>query len=155
MIRIAGDGGVMWNGKPNSYCGWGSIIDFPDGTREIGSDACQPGTNNIAELMAIIMPLELLVARSYPKGTKVHITSDSQYVVGGGSEWIYTWERKQFKKKGVDMPNSVLWKRLWPLIQHFDIEWQWVKGHQGHELNEMCDQLATEAMKWFAEKHGL
>lgn len=45
------------------------------------------------------------------------------------------------KKKNID-----LWKKLDKLAVAFEIEWNWVKGHNGNTYNERCDTLCQEAM---------
>jgi ribonuclease HI len=74
--------------------------------------------------------------------------SDSQYVVKGMTEWVFSWLKKGWKnsqKKPV--LNRELWEKLLELSEPHEIEWEWIRGHQGHEENERCDQLAREAIR--------
>ena len=90
------------------------------------------------ELLAVIAGLEAIKTAGHP----VTIISDSKYVVDAVEKgWLWSWEKKDFKKKA----NPDLWKRFIPLYRKYKPKFQWVKGHAGHPENERCDQLAVEA----------
>lgn len=92
--------------------------------------------------MAAIMGLE-----SLKRPCKVHITTDSEYLRKGITEWIDDWKRKGWKtssKKPVK--NEDLWQRLDKVANGHDISWHWVRGHTGHEENEIADGLANKAI---------
>ncbi|HIJ34042.1 MAG TPA: ribonuclease HI, partial [Gammaproteobacteria bacterium] len=77
----------------------------------------------------------------------LQITTDSKYVKDGITQWVHNWKKNGWKtaaKKPVK--NEDLWKVLDQLVQQFEIEWCWVKGHSGHRENEIADQLANQAM---------
>jgi ribonuclease HI len=98
------------------------------------------------ELMAVIAGLEAL-----KRPCKVTITTDSQYVMKGMTEWIKGWKAKNWKtaaKKPVK--NAELWQRLDTAIAPHDVDWQWVRGHDGHPENERADQLAVQAREAIA-----
>jgi len=94
------------------------------------------------ELLAAIKGLEAV-----KKPKKVLITSDSQYVVRGISEWIEGWNRRGWKSStGKEVKNSDLWKRMYVQIQrHKKVYAHWVEGHNGHPENEFVDDLAGKA----------
>jgi len=99
-------------------------------------------TNNRMELMAVISALQSLRRRS-----KVRITTDSQYVKNGITQWIFNWKRNGWKtaaKKPVK--NADLWRQLDQLVALHDVEWAWVKGHSGHPENELADALANKGI---------
>jgi len=99
-------------------------------------------TNNRMELTAVIKGLEAL-----KKSCRVHITTDSKYVIGGITEWLPNWKKRNWKtasKKPVQ--NVELWQELDRLVQQHEIEWSWVKGHSGHAENEIADQLANQGI---------
>jgi len=99
-------------------------------------------TNNRMELMAAIAGLETLTERC-----AVKVFTDSQYVKKGMTEWISGWIAKGWRtssKKPV--LNKDLWERLLELTRKHDVEWNWVEGHAGDELNERCDALANRAI---------
>ena len=56
-----------------------------------------------------------------------------------------TWD--YFKKGFEGKKNADLWKRFWALYQQHHVTLEWVKGHGGNTYNELCDLLATTAIK--------
>ncbi len=100
-------------------------------------------TNNRMELQAAIAALSAL-----KRPCKVVLHTDSQYVKGGITGWIFGWKKNGWRtadKKPVK--NVDLWQALDEAIRRHEIEWRWVKGHAGNELNERADELAREAIK--------
>jgi ribonuclease HI len=95
-------------------------------------------TNNRMELLAVIVALEKLKR----KPSKAIVFSDSKYVVDAiEKDWLFNWEKKGFaKKKNVD-----LWKRFLKVYRQHQVRFEWVKGHDGNEFNEICDKLAVKA----------
>ncbi|HIE42002.1 MAG TPA: ribonuclease HI, partial [Nitrospinaceae bacterium] len=78
---------------------------------------------------------------------EIKLTTDSQYVVKGVTEWVKGWVRNGWKTASRQpVKNQELWQELHKLNQHHTITWVWVKGHSGHIENERCDQLANEAI---------
>jgi ribonuclease HI len=91
------------------------------------------------ELTAAIRGLEALRGRH-----EVVITTDSQYVMKGITEWLPDWKRRGWKTAArKPVKNADLWQRLDELAQCHDVRWQWVRGHNGHPENERADQLAN------------
>jgi ribonuclease HI len=77
----------------------------------------------------------------------VSLTTDSQYVRKGITEWIAGWKAKGWKtasKKPVK--NVDLWQALDEENSRHDVEWHWVKGHSGHRENEIADGLANRGI---------
>jgi ribonuclease HI len=98
-------------------------------------------TNNRMELMAAIVALEAL-----KEHCEVILSTDSQYVRQGITQWIHNWKKRGWKtadKKPVK--NVDLWQRLDAALGQHQIKWEWVKGHAGHPENERCDELARAA----------
>lgn len=96
-------------------------------------------TNNRMELMAAIMALEAITTPH-----QVQLWTDSQYVRNGITSWISGWKRNGWKTSAkAPVKNADLWQRLDAAAARFAIDWRWVKGHNGHEGNELADQLAT------------
>ncbi len=138
QVIIHTDGACSGNPGPG---GWGAILQSGGKTRELKGGELAT-TNNRMELMAAIQALEALT-----KPCKVELHTDSQYVMKGISEWIHNWKRRGWMtadKKPVK--NDDLWKRLDTARLRHEVDWRWVKGHAGHELNERADQLAREGM---------
>ena len=99
-------------------------------------------TNNQMELMAAIQAFEALT-----RSCKVKITTDSQYVKNGITQWMTGWKAKGWKTAAnKPVKNKELWIRLDEAIQPHEVEWHWVKGHSGHPENERVDELANLAM---------
>lgn len=133
-------------GNPEGPGGYGAILQFTDSQgvlheREF-SQGYKKTTNNRMELMAVIVGLEAL-----NRECEVQIYTDSKYVSDAFNEhWIDGWKRNGWKnsqKKAVK--NSELWKRLLAAMEIHQVHFNWVKGHNGHPLNERCDKLATSA----------
>lgn len=138
MVTLFTDGACSGNPGPG---GWAAIVDDNGSRREV-TGAEPATTNNRMELMAVIGGLESLEA-----GTDVRVVTDSQYVVKGITEWIHGWIRKRWKgASGKTVKNRDLWERLYSLTQIHRVEWEWVKGHDGHPENELADALAREAI---------
>ncbi|WP_281647199.1 ribonuclease HI [Parendozoicomonas sp. Alg238-R29] len=134
IVEIFTDGACSGNPGPG---GWGAVLRFGDKEKHIyGGEA--DTTNNRMELMAAIEGLALL-----NRSCKVKLTTDSQYVRKGITEWLAGWKRKNWmtaSKKPVK--NVDLWKRLEEESAKHEVDWHWVKGHSGHPDNEMADELA-------------
>jgi len=91
------------------------------------------------ELLSVIEALEAL-----KKPCEVIVFSDSKYVVDAVEKgWLFNWEKKHFSKK----KNPDLWKRFLKVFRKHKVRFEWVKGHDGNELNERCDHLAVKASK--------
>jgi len=102
-------------------------------------------TNNRMELMGAIQGLEAL-----NQPCNVVVTTDSQYVKNGITEWLTGWKARNWKtaaKKPVK--NEELWRRLDAAQARHDVHWEWVKGHAGHPENERADELARAGMAPF------
>jgi ribonuclease HI len=142
-VTIFTDGACSGNPGPG---GWGAILISGAHEREIcGGEPAT--TNNRMELMAAIQALEAL-----KRPCKVELHTDSQYVRKGITEWIGGWKARGWKtadKKPVK--NDDLWKRLDAARARHQVDWRWVKGHNGHELNERADELANKGMREMLE----
>jgi len=138
QVIIHTDGACSGNPGPG---GWGAILQSGGKTRELKGGELAT-TNNRMELMAAIQALEALT-----RDCRVELHTDSQYVQKGIHEWIHGWKKRGWltaDKKPVK--NEDLWKRLDAARLRHHVDWRWVKGHAGHELNERADQLAREGM---------
>ena len=138
IVEIFTDGACSGNPGPGGY---GSLLRYGGATKEISGCERQT-TNNRMEMMAVIEAL-----RRLKRPCKIIVTTDSQYVMKGMTLWINSWIKKNWKnsqKKPV--LNKDLWEEMLKLTQPHEIQWKWVKGHQGHPENERCDALAREAL---------
>ncbi|WP_294907772.1 ribonuclease HI [Tatumella sp. UBA2305] len=137
QVEIFTDGSCLGNPGPGGY---GAILRYGQHEKEF-SQGYRLTTNNRMELMAAIVALEAL-----KEACDVTISTDSQYVRQGITQWIFNWKKRGWKtadKKPVK--NVDLWQRLDQALQGHTIDWQWVKGHAGHPENERCDELARQA----------
>ncbi len=135
-VIIYADGGA----DPNpGIGGWAAVLRYGEHEKVLTGNDPQT-TNNRMELTAAINALAAL-----KRPSKVAFYTDSQYVRRGITEYIEKWAANDWKVKNKPVANADLWPRLWELTKQHQIEWHWVKGHAGDELNERVDQLAREA----------
>jgi len=136
-VQIWTDGACRGNPGPG---GWGALLRYNQHERELCGG--EPDTtNNRMELMAAIMALEAL-----KRPTRVHLTTDSNYVRQGITEWIVRWRKNGWKTASrKPVANADLWRRLDEAVQRHRVRWSWVRGHSGHPENERADRLATAA----------
>lgn len=123
--------------------GWGAVLMYNGYEKRI-SGAEKETTNNRMELFAVISALECL-----KETCDVTVYSDSAYTVNGFSEgWVYGWEKSGWKKAdNKPVLNLDLWKRLLALTRVHSVSFIKVKGHADNEYNNLCDKLATDAIK--------
>lgn len=123
--------------------GWGCVLMFKGHEKRL-SGAEGETTNNRMELFAVISGLECL-----KEPCEVTVYSDSAYTVNGFENgWVYAWERSGWKKADKKaVLNDDLWKRLLALTRIHKVTFVKVKGHADNEYNNICDKLATDAVK--------
>ena len=93
------------------------------------------------------MTAAIVALKHLQEPCEIKLTTDSQYVVKGVTEWMKGWIRNGWKTASRQpVKNQELWQELHKLNQRHTITWIWVKGHNGHPENERCDQLANEAI---------
>lgn len=137
QVEIFTDGSCLGNPGPGGY---GIVLRYKGHEKHLAK-GFHLTTNNRMEMLAAIVALQTL-----KEPCQVILTSDSQYVRQGITQWIHNWKKRGWKtadKKPVK--NADLWKILDEQTQRHNIEWHWVKGHAGHRENEICDELARNA----------
>ena len=137
-VEIFTDGACRGNPGPG---GWGALLRYRDYEKTLYG-AERHTTNNRMELMAAIMSLESLT-----RSCRVRLTTDSEYLRKGITQWLAGWKRNGWKtasKKPVK--NADLWTRLDAAVARHFVEWHWVRGHSGHPENERADALANRAI---------
>ena len=78
----------------------------------------------------------------------ITVTTDSQYVQKGITQWIHSWVRNGWRTSGkAPVKNVDLWTALWDLSRGMRVRWEWVMGHAGHEMNEACHSMVEQAVK--------
>ena len=137
-VEVYTDGACRGNPGPG---GWGVLLRYGNTEKELyGGEA--DTTNNRMELMAAIQALENLKRES-----KVILTTDSQYVRKGITEWIANWKKRGWKTASKQpVKNKDLWQRLDKAATQHQVEWHWVRGHTGHPENERADELANKGI---------
>ena len=138
VVDIYTDGACKGNPGPG---GWGVWLKWGDHEKELFGGEPET-TNNRMELTAVIEALASLKRRC-----KARLHTDSQYVQIGISNWIHDWKKRGWRtadKKPVK--NVDLWQKLDELVGKHDIEWIWVRGHDGNPGNERADELANRGV---------
>jgi ribonuclease HI len=144
VVEIYTDGACK--GNPG-VGGWGVLLMHNGRTRELhGGEALT--TNNRMELTAVIRALEAL-----KRSTRVRLHTDSQYVQLGISKWIRDWKKRGWRTANrKPVKNLDLWHQLDELAVGHEIEWIWVRGHEGNVGNERADELANLGVDEFVGK---
>lgn len=121
--------------------GWAAILISGDSKRELkGAEA--DTTNNRMELRAVIEAL-----RSLKHPCEVTVWSDSEYLCQGITQWLPKWQVSGWRTSGNrKVANRELWLQLTRAMRPHVVNWQWLRGHAGHPLNEMADRLARSAI---------
>lgn len=136
-IQLYTDGSCLGNPGPGGY---GAILIYNKHRRELAEGYLRT-TNNRMEMLACIKGLEALT-----EPCAVELTTDSQYVRQGITQWIHNWKKRGWKTAAkAPVKNADLWKALDAAQEKHKITWHWVKGHSGHPENERCDDLARQA----------
>jgi ribonuclease HI len=139
-VEIYTDGACSGNPGPG---GWGAVLVYNSKEKEL-SGADKSTTNNRMELTAVIEALKAL-----KEPCDVVLTTDSKYVCDAITKgWVYSWQKNNWKKSDKKPALNVdLWELLLPLLKIHNVEFVWVKGHNGHKYNERCDELAVNEYK--------
>ena len=136
-VEVFTDGACKGNPGPG---GWGALLRM--GRHEKEMSGGEPDTtNNRMELTAAIRALEALIE---PCAVVLH--SDSKYVLDGITKWVHGWQKNGWKNASRQpVRNADLWHELIAAAKQHQVEWVWVKGHNGHVENERVDGLACAA----------
>lgn len=148
IVYIFSDGACSGNPGPG---GWGAVIKFNGQSSEL-SDYKDETTNNEMELNGFLAALKFAI-QNYGKQKKIIATLDSQYVLNGAKQWMFSWAENGWKRpSGGPIQNLELWQEIYKITKDINIEYIWIKGHAGHPENERCDKLAVYAYKSIADK---
>jgi len=145
LVDIYTDGACQGNPGPGGYA---AILSWRGEEKEIVK-GFQHTTNNRMELSAVIAGLRAL---KYPCRVRIH--TDSQYISRAINEsWLNKWQKNGWKtSQKTEVKNQDLWEELVQLMHVHKVEFIWVRGHSGHEYNELCDRLARQAAEKEARK---
>lgn len=134
-VIIYTDGACSGNPGPG---GWGAILRYGNIEKEL-SGGEEETTNNKMELTGVITALSALL-----EPCKVSLYTDSQYIVNAVNKgWLDGWKKAGWKRRGGELKNIDLWKRLAELLQVHSVTFIWVKGHADNKYNNRCDELAV------------
>lgn len=140
VITIYTDGGCRLTNGPGA---WAWRAEYPDGTyrEEVGHDLC--ATNNRMEMTAALRAIEALMPRD-----KALIVTDSQYLQQGFMSWVKGWRARGWRTASDgEVKNVDLWKSLLKAAEGKDIQFTWVKGHNGTPSNERVDRLCSAEIR--------
>lgn len=139
FVEIFADGAC--SGNPG-VGGFAAILR--SGGKEKELSGCEElTTNNRMELLGVIFGLEAL-----RQPCSVRVTTDSTYIVKGMTEWMKGWLKNNWRNsQKKEVLNRDLWERLLNACKQHEVEWAWIRGHNGHAENERCDLLAREEIK--------
>ena len=134
FVEIFTDGACSGNPGPG---GWAALLRYNGHEKQISGGALDT-TNNRMEMMAVIEALSAL-----KKPSRVMLYTDSQYVQKGVTEWMAGWKAKGWPAR---IKNQDLWLRMDSALSTHEVEFIWVRGHDGHAENELVDKLAVAAI---------
>jgi ribonuclease HI len=144
VVELYTDGACSGNPGPG---GWAYLLKHPSsGKSRQDSGGELQTTNNRMELSAVIQGLSAL-----SRPSSVDLFSDSKYVLDGLQSWLDGWIKRGWKSSTKEpVKNRDLWEQLDVLRKQHTIRFHWVKGHNEHPENELCDRLAVEARERIA-----
>ena len=138
-VEVFTDGACKGNPGPG---GWGVLLRM--GRHEKEMSGSEPDTtNNRMEMTAVIRALGALI-----EPCRVSLHTDSKYVIDGITKWVHGWKKNGWINASKQpVRNADLWHELIEAARVHEIEWIWVKGHDGHVENERVDKLASDAAR--------
>lgn len=136
-IEVFTDGACKGNPGPG---GWGVLLRMGSHEKEMSGGEAQT-TNNRMEMIAAIKALNALT-----EPCDVTLYTDSRYVIDGITKWVHGWKKKGWINSSKQpVRNADLWHDLIEAAARHQIQWEWVRGHNGHVENERVDKLASDA----------
>jgi ribonuclease HI len=159
MLAIYADESCLGNGREGSNPGGAAgVIEYMSG--ETGNLTrwdywiSEPGTTNNRMALRSVIDAFSGISR---KGVRFRVTftSDSQYLIKGMSEWVFGWMSRGWRKKEGPILNLELWKEAVESVRGHQVEWKWVRGHEGHPQNEYANDLAVRAAKEQTSSDGI
>jgi ribonuclease HI len=148
MVQIFTDGSSC--GRKIGPGGWAFVVLKKSKVIHQAFGGIEIATNNQMELMGPIQALKYLHRNDIEKA---EIITDSQYVQKGITNWIHGWKRNGWKSSsGSAVLNKELWVKLHALGHGLELDWTWVRGHNGNEFNELADKLAKQGKAKFMVK---
>ena len=160
LVAIYADESCLGNGREGSNPGGAAgVIEYMGrngGLTRWDYWVSEPATTN--NRMALRSVIEAVRAISR-KGVRFRVvfTSDSQYLVKGMKEWVFGWMSRGWKKKEGPILNLELWQEAVDSVVagRHQIDWRWVRGHEGHPQNEYANYLAVRAAREQTQSNGI
>ncbi len=149
LVAIYADESCMGNGRDGDNPGGaGGLIEWlhPKSNEVTRCDywISEPATtNNRMALRSVIEAFREISRRG--NSYRVLFTSDSKYIVEGMDSWVASWIQRGWKRKGGAIENLELWKEAVASASEHEVQWRWVRGHNGQPQNEYANFLATRA----------
>lgn len=151
LVAIYADESCLGNGREGSNPGGAAgVIEYVNAATDRLTRwdywVSEPATTN--NRMALRSAIEAFRAISR-KGVRFRVvfTSDSQYLVKGMSEWVFGWIARGWRRKEGAIENLALWQEAVDAVRGHQVQWQWVRGHEGHPQNEYANDLAVRAAR--------
>jgi ribonuclease HI len=159
LVAVYADESCLGNGRDGENPGGaGGLVEYraPGSTRIVRRDywISEPATtNNRMALRSVIEAFRALTT----KGSRFSVVfvSDSQYLIKGMTEWVHGWAGRGWRRKGGEIENLDLWWKAIESVDTHDVQWKWVRGHDGHPQNEYANLLATRAADEQSASSGL
>lgn len=146
LVEIFTDGACKGNPGPG---GWGALLRYEGRQKELYGGESDT-TNNRMEMTAAVEALKCL-----KRPCQVRLTTDSQYLRKGITEWLKGWKKNGWKTSAKQpVKNADLWQALDQEVARHQVEWCWVKGHSGHVENEIADTLANRGVDEFGRREA-
>lgn len=151
LVAVYADESCLGNGQEGDNPGAaGGVIEYrnPETGRLSRRDfwRAEPATtNNRMALWSVIESFRLLAQKG--ERFRIVFTSDSQYLIKGMSEWVAGWMSRGWRRKAGPIENLALWKDAVELVRPHQVQWRWVRGHNGHVQNEYANYLAIRAAR--------
>lgn len=157
LVAIYADESCLGNGREGENPGGaGVLLEYrrPGGAlvrRDIWiSDRAT--TNNRMALRSVIEAVTALSRKG--RRFRAVFTTDSRYIVDGMKRWVHDWARRGWKRKSGIIENLELWQEAVRAVGEHEVDWRWVRGHDGHAQNEYANHLATYAAASLTESGG-
>jgi ribonuclease HI len=148
LVAVYADESCLGNGKEGENPGGaGVLVEYQDARGALSRFdlwvSAPATTNNQMALRSVIEACRALSAKG--KALRIIFTTDSRYIVDGMTSWVYGWARNGWKRKTGAIENLALWREAIAAASAHEIEWRWVRGHNGHAQNEYANHLAIRA----------
>ena len=159
LVAIYADESCIGNGREGDNPGGaGGLIEWlhPESNKVTRCDywiSERATTNNRMALRSVIEAFQEISRRG--NSYRVLFTSDSKYIVDGMKEWLPNWKARDWKKKGGPILNLELWQEANEVVSDHEVQWKWVRGHNGQPQNEYANFLATRAASEQSDSGGL